>query len=172
MKQKLIDLLNEPKYQKANLKIGSKSGSSFWYCGKGKLKVCMPEIRLVRKKLLKQCKGLLYQSQYRLEHLDEIYEVNIKLAKQKYKEKKIKDFDAYLKKMELKKKREIAMLPKKIKSLENDIKTDLFEREVVEVVFGVSPDEKPCWIIYVKGNEKGAYWTIAEYTKRRKIYDN
>lgn len=168
MKKTLIELLKETKYQNANIKVGSKSGSSFWYCGKGNLAYSLPEIKKARERLLKQSKGTLTQLQYRLNHLDKIYDDTLKKAKKKG----VKNFEEYKKNLNIKKERERALLPKKIASLEYDIAIDLVNRPVQEVVFGISPDEKPCWIIYVKGNEKGAYWTIAEYNKRRKMVNN
>lgn len=164
MKKTLNELLKDKKYQKANIKVGSKSGTSFWYCGKGNFVYSLPEIRKAREKLLKQSKGTLSQLQYRQSHLDEIYEEILKIAKKKG----IKKFEEYQRKLNIKKERERALLPKKIASVEYDIAIDLLERPVQEIVFGISPDENPCWIIYVKGNEKGSYWTIAEYYKRRK----
>lgn len=168
MKKTLIETLKDTKYQKANIKVGSKSGSSFWYCGKGNVAYSLPEIKKARERLLRQSKGTLFQLQYRQKHLDEIYDDTLKKAKKKG----VKNFEEYKTKLNIKKERERALLPKKIASVEYDIAIDLVNRPVQEVVFGISPDEKPCWIIYVKGNEKGAYWTIAEYNKRRKIVNN
>ena len=165
MKKTLNEILQDTKYQKANIKVGSKSGCGFWYCGKGNIAYSLPEIKKARERLLKQSKGTLYQLQYRQSHLDEIYAETLNKAKKKG----IKNFEGYQKELNIKKERERALLPKKIASIEYDIAIDLVNRPVQEVVAGISPDEKPCWIIYVKGNEKGAYWTIAEYNKRRKI---
>ena len=166
MKKTLNELLQDKKYQKANIKVGSKGGSSFWYCGKCNLAYSLPEINKAREKLIRQSKGTLHQLQYRKKHLDELYDETLERAK-----KKVKNFAEYKKKLEIKKERERALLPKKIASVEYDINVHLLDREVKEVVYGISPDESPCWIIYVKGNERGAYWTIAEYNKRRKNND-
>lgn len=167
MKKTLIELLQEPKYQKCNIKVGSKSGTSFWYCGKGQLDFSLPAIKKARSSLLKQNHSMLYQLQYRLTNLDKLYDSLLKSNR-----KKVKNFAEYERKMNIKRERERAMLPKKIASAEYDIATHLLDRQVCEVIYGICPDETPCWIIYVKGNEKGAYWTIAEYNKRRKNYDN
>lgn len=168
MKKILNEILKDKKYQKTNIKVGSKSGSGFWYCGKGNLAYSLPEIKKARERLLKQSKGTLYQLQFRQSHLDEIYVETLKKAKKKG----IKNLEEYQKKLNINKERERALLPKKIASIEYDVAIGLLDRPVMEVVEGISPDEKPCWIIYVKGNEKGSYWTIAEYNKRRKInYD-
>ena len=169
MKKTLNELLQDKKYQKTNIKVGSKSGSSFWYCGKGNLAYSLPEIKKAREKLLRQSKGNVHQLKYRLANLDKIYEESIKKITKK---RKIKDMEEYLKQCEIRKERERLLLPKKIASYEYDVATDLLDRPVMEIVEGISQDEKPCWIIYVKGNEKGNYWTIAEYNKRRKQDDN
>lgn len=168
MKKTLNDLLQEKKYQKTNIKVGSKSGSSFWYCGKGDIAYAIPEIEKARKRTLKQVKGTLYQLKYRQEHLDEVYNEILKQAKKK----KIKNFDEYERKLNIKKERERLLLPKKIKNVQYDVDTTLLDRPVKEIVYGISPDEVPCWIIYVKGNEKGYYWTIAEYKKKSRVLDN
>lgn len=168
MKKTLNEVLKDTKYQKANIKVGSKSGGCFWYCGKGNLAYSLPEIKKVRERLLRQSKGTLFQLQYRQKYLDKIYDDTLKAAQKRG----IKNFEEYQKKLNNKKEQERALLPKKIASVEYDIAIPLLERPVQEIVAGISPGEKPCWIIYVKGNEKGAYWTIAEYNKRRKIVSN
>lgn len=168
MKKTLNDLLKEKKYQKTNIKVGSKSGSRFWYCGKGDIAYSLPEIEKARKRTLKQVKGTLYQLKYRQEHLDEVYAEILKQAKKK----NIKNFSEYERKLNIKKERERLLLPKKIKNVQYDVDTTLLDRPVKEIVYGISPDEVPCWIIYVKGNEKGSYWTIAEYKKKSKVLDN
>lgn len=164
MKKTLNELLQEKKYQSANIKVGSKNGSSFWYCGKGNLVYSIPAIKEARNKLLRQCHNLLRQLENRQEHLDEIYAATLEKAKKR----NVKNLQTYVKTLESKKNRERRLLPTKIQSVKNDIATHLLDREVQEIVAGISADEKPCWIICVKGNEKGSYWTIAEYNKRRK----
>ena len=86
----LNELLHESKYQKTNIKVGSKGGSSFWYCGKGDLSYSIPAIRDIRKRLMSQCKSNLYQLKYRQEHLDQLYETTYKVAVEKRKIKDIK----------------------------------------------------------------------------------
>ena len=167
MKKTLIELLEDKKYQKSNIKVGSKGGNGFWYCGKGNFTYSLPEIKKAREKLLRQSKGTLYQLKYRLKNLDKLYEETLNKVK-----KKVKNLEEYKKKLDIKKERERLSLPKKIASIEYDIATRLLDREVREIVYGISPDEAPCWIIYVKGNEKGAYWTISEYIKGRKVYED
>ena len=169
MKKKLIELLNEKKYQKVNVKIGSKGGSSFWYCGKGNTTYSINEIKKAREKTIRQSKGALKQAKYRLENLDMIYATNIEKV---IKNCNIKDIEAYKKKMHTTLEKERLLLPKRIASLEYDVATTLLDRPVLEIVNGISPDEEPCYVIYVKGNEKGEYWTIAEYNKRKKLLEN
>ena len=100
----------------------------------------------------------------RLKNLDKIYDDIIEKAKAR----ETKDFDKYLLKLLKKKNSEKSSLPKKIASVEYDIATHLLDRPVMEIVEGISPDEKPCWIVYVKGNENGDYWTVKEYEKKNK----
>ena len=166
MKQTLRELLNDKKYQDTNIKVGSKSGTSFFYCGKGDKAYSIPAIRNARENLLKQIKVHYDSLTYRYKHLDKIYEETYEKARSE--KRKVKDFEAYHKKMEIRKERERISLPKKIKNFQYDLDTHLLDRPVQEVVYGISPDEKPCWIIYIKGNEVGAYWTIKEYLKRHK----
>lgn len=162
-KKTLIDLLQENKYQVANVKIRSKNGSSFWYCGKGKLSSSLPAIKRARETTLRWLKNTIKQQEYRLEHLDELYEKAIKNAKGK-----VKNYELYQKQMATKRELERVKIPKVIKSLKEDVEVDLLDRKVEEVVYGISPDEVPCWIVCVKGNEKGNFWTIKEYEKRYK----
>lgn len=168
MKKTLRELLQEKKYQKCNVKIGSNKGSSFWYCGKVDNQISLPTIRKIREQLLSQSKSVLKQLNYRLNNLDKIYEKTIQEAKKK----NLKNIENHIKKLLITKERERQLLPKKIKSVEYDIDTPLLDRQVVEVVEGISPDEKPCWVVYIKGNERGWYWTIQEAMKGKKIYDN
>lgn len=162
--KKLLDLLEEEKYQKCNVKIGSKQGSSFWYCGKAKLTYSLPCINKEKQKLIDQSTSNLKQLQYRLKHLDKIYQDNINAAKKNG----VKDFEKYERKMLRKLESERKSLPRKIMNVQYDIDTDLLDRPVQEIVKGICLDEQPCYIIYVKGNEKGAYWTIEEYLNKDK----
>ena len=164
MKKTLSSVLQQTKYQKANVKIGSKGGSSFWYCGKGNNTYSIQAIKQARHNLLKQSQRMLKNYEDRLEHLDEIYEQTYK----KSLKRKIKNRETYKKKLYRKKELEKINLPKKIEQTKYDINTHLLDRPVQEIVVGICKDEAPCYIIYVKGNERGSYWTIAEYNKRRK----
>lgn len=167
MSKTLGTLLKERKYQNCNVKIGSKGGSGFWYCGKGELTFSLPAISQANVTTHKQTLKALLALQNRLDNLDLVYQE----IYQKAKKKGIKNEKQYLEQLRIRQERERVSLPKKIASLTYDASIMLIDRPVREVVYGISPDEKPCWIIYVKGNEKGNYWTIAEYNKRRKNND-
>ena len=164
MSKTLGTLLKERKYQNCNVKIGSKGGSGFWYCSKASQYHSTPLINMERESLIRQSKNTLALLNRRLKNLDKIYDDIIEKAKAR----ETKDFDKYLLKLLKKKNSEKSSLPKKIASVEYDIATHLLDRPVMEIVEGISPDEKPCFIIYVKGNENGDYWTIKEYEKKNK----
>ena len=167
MSKTLGTLLKERKYQNCNVKIGSKGGSGFWYCSKADQFHSTPLINTERELLIRQSKNTLALLNRRLKNLDKIYDDIIEKAKAR----KTKDFDKYLFKLLKKKNSEKSSLPKKIASVEYDIATHLLDRPVMEIVEGISPDEKPCYIIYVKGMERGQYWTIKEYLNKRKKDD-
>ena len=161
---KLNELLLMPKYRNLNVKVGSKSGSSFWYCGKAG-KGCLKDIERAYTYTLPQSKVVLRNLEKRLEHLDEIYEGHINQAMKRHENSTEKKMNNYLKMINAKWKEEKVWLPKKIKSVQNDLATHFLDRTVVEVVKGISPDEEPCYVVYVKGNERGRFWTIKEYQK-------
>lgn len=144
---------------KDNVKVGSYSGSSFYYCGKGG-RVASTTLKKINTELKKQSQKTKKNLEYRLANLDEIYE---KSMKEQITKGKVKDVKSYKANMEKQKERERKRLPHRIASYEYDIKTPILERPVVEIVNGISRDEHPCKIIYVKGNENGKYWTIKEY---------
>lgn len=164
MSKTLRTLLKERKYQNCNVKIGSKGGSGFWYCGKASQYHSTPLINMERESLIRQSKNTLALLNRRLKNLDRIYDDIIENAKAR----ETKDFDKYLFKLLKKKNSEKSSLPKKIASVEYDIATHLLDRPVLEVSKGISPDENPSFIIYVKGNENGDYWTVKEYEKKNK----
>ena len=164
MKKTLSELLKEPRFKKSNVKIGSKGGSSFWYCGKANPIYSTIPIRKARESLLKQVHKAKDRAVFRLEHREEIYAETLEKAKKKT----IKDMDKYLTKLNRKKELEYINLPKKIKNCEYDIKTTLFDRPVEEVVKGICIEEQPCYIVYVKGSEIGRFWTIEEYNNKDK----
>ena len=142
-KTTLEELLMQSKYQTCNVKIGSKQGSSFWYCGKGNIAYSITDIKKIRQRLLEQSHNQLKAFTYRLEHLDEIYEETFK----EQLKKGIKNVESYKTNANIRKENERHLLPKKIESIEYDIHTHLLDRPIQEVVEGISPDEKPCWVI-------------------------
>ena len=164
MSKTLRELLKEKKYQECNIKVGSKGGSSFWYCGKVLPYLTVPLINEEREKLLEQSKRTLKLVENRIKNLDKIYERIINENKGKHKN----DYDKWLAKTIKKRENERKQLPKRKARVEYDIAIHLLDRPVLEVVEGISPDEKPCWIVYVKGEENGDYWTIKEYEKKNK----
>ena len=83
IKKTLGEILQENKYQTCNVKIGSKQGSSFWYCGKGNIAYSLPEIKKARASTLAQSHRTLTNYIYRLENLDKIYDDTIKKAKKR-----------------------------------------------------------------------------------------
>ena len=163
-KRSLEQLLYGSLYQRVNVKIGSKQGSSFFYCGKGCEAIAALE-KSITVSMRKQMRKMKDNAEKRLANLDEIYEERFTKALQ---EKKIKDPNTYYQNLMATKERERISLPKKIKEYDYCIITHLLDRPVLEIVDGISPDEIPCKIIYVKGRERGAYWTIKEYAKKHR----
>lgn len=154
-----------------NVKIGCSGGSSFFYCHK-----LTPNSLVVIDKKYDYHKGksikLLKQCEYKLEHLDEIYDdIIVKALKNAEKDrvngKKINE-EEFIKRKLIAKENERKRLPKVIGELKYNIEHSFLNREVKEVVDGISPDEQPCKIIYIKGYERGDYWTLKEYAKKNK----
>lgn len=158
----LGELLITPLYQRINVKIGSKQGSSFFYCGKGK--EAIKELNKINKQLVKQNTLTLNNLKTRLEHLDEIYQERINLAKEKG---KITDLKSYIASLNVEKERERIRIPKKIAEVEWCINNHVLDRPVQEIVDGICQDEYPCKIVYIKGIEQGKYWLICEYKSKK-----
>ena len=160
----LYQQLKELNKGEMNVKIGSKQGISFFYCGSVKKSFTSIEKELEEhtKKSVAKKKRI---AENRLKNIDKIYEESIKKA---FAERNIKDKEKYIQIRMLAKEKEKRNLPKLIKGYEYDLSTKLYDRPVQEVVNGVSPDEKPCKIIYIKGHEQGDFWTIKEYEKAHK----
>lgn len=167
-KRSLEQLLYGSLYQRVNVKIGSKQGSSFFYCGKGCEAVAALE-KTITQSMRKQMNKAKKNSETRLANLDELYEERFTKTLQ---ERKIKNPDLYYQNLMATKERERVSLPKKIADYDYCIRTHLLDRPVLEIVDGISPDEKPCKIIYIKGRERGAYWTIEEYNKKHRKASN
>lgn len=171
----MTTLRQELKTHKRKLiKIGCASGSSFFYCG---MNHSMIE-QIIAKEWEKQRrknKDALDKALYRLEHLDKIYEQDIKngvermskTPKGKKLTKKQKDKIAkWVVRMEKHKEFERKThLPKRIKELTFDTTNPYLDRQVVETYDGISHDEPECKIIIIQGHEKCRYWTVKEYQK-------
>lgn len=183
------------KHKKTSVKIGSKGGISFFYCGKANNS--FNEIDRIGKNYLAQLKREYKTKTEIMSNFDEYWENRIAKIRQiedkKYQNKLIanitlkdkerrkaaikakrKDIECKLKKLPsvLEKNykardRMKVNLPKRIAELEKEISnyTPLLTRVVVEMVDSISPDESNTKIIYIKGKEIGKYWTIKEYTK-------
>lgn len=160
--QTLGELLTTPLCNRINVKIGSKQGSSFFYCGKGR--EAIKELNKINKQLVKQNLNTLKILNDRLKNLDKVYEERIKLALAKG---KITDTESYIASVNIEKERERARLPKKIQEVQWCIDTHILDRQVQEIVEGICYDEYPCKIVYVKGIEQGKYWLISEYKNKR-----
>lgn len=162
----LRELLEQGTYQKVNVKVGSKQGSSFFYCGKGKYAVLE-----ISKKIQKEMKAQIAQQKRNLEtrllNLDKIYQDKKESA---LKDGKIKNVAEYIKSLDKSYKKEKQKLPLDIVAREWELSVPLLDRPVEEVVMGISPDEYPCKIVYIKGHELGKYWTIAEYVGKEKLH--
>lgn len=163
----LVSVLSQKSYQFINVKIGSQSGSSFFYCGK-----CSSAITTlttsVNALMKKRMKDEIKRLQERLDNLDEIYRKRLELT---IAEGKVQDIEKYQRKQEKMKAQERISIPQEIAIRKEEVEIPLLEREVVEIVNGISPDERPCKIIYIKGHEKGAYWTIDEFIHKKGRYE-
>lgn len=174
MNKTLSELLTANIYQKINVKIGSIKGNSFFYCGKGRdaLSALSRSVDRIAKKRLKMETEHLEE---RLENLDKIYETRLKETIKRVntsKSKRYVNIEKVKEDLEKSKARELKKLPKEIEIRKQELEVHLLDREVVEVIEGISPDEKPCRIIYIKGHEKGAYWTIDEYENKTGKYED
>ena len=156
----LENLISDKKYKNHNFKIGSINGSSFWIATHNSPKLKSKIIELYEKHRKQEQRARL-KTIDRLKHLDEIYETRIK----EQLEKGVKNKEKYIARQNKLREIERRNLPKKIKLYEYDIATPFLQRQVKETCVGVSPDEQPCLIVYVVGNEMGKYWTIKEYEK-------
>ena len=149
-----------------SVKIGSKYGVGFWFCGK----LTPTTIRDVDKEYDRQKAKelrLITKNQNIYENLDEHYDkiisnwINHKKNKNKPQEKK----DEYVRKT-LKTKENVRIsLPKYLKKLEYDTTHSFLNREVVEMLDGISPDEPNTKVIYIKGYERGEYYSLKQYIK-------
>ena len=159
MPKTLQEILDKNKFQNVNVKIGSKQGSSFFYCGSGSNAISHI-VKKIDSAMLRQAQNRKKLLTNRLTNLDKIYQDRINKA---IKSGRVKNKEKYIADVEKLKEHERKVLPTKISEIEYDISVRLLDRPVQEVVDGISPDEMPCKIIYIKGHEIGKYWTIKEY---------
>lgn len=159
MPKTLQEALSKNKFQSVNVKIGSKQGSSFFYCGSGSNAISHIS-KKIDSAMLRQAQNRKKLLTNRLTNLDKIYQDRINKA---IKSGRVKNKEKYIADVEKLKEHERKVLPTKISEIEYDISVRLLDRPVQEVVDGISPDEMPCKIIYIKGHEIGKYWTIKEY---------
>lgn len=158
-------------YKGKNIKIHSQKGICFWYCDKVG-KTTEQEINEINDKYISQLKKTLVNKKYRLSHLDTIYDTKIANYQKRAKTSKaIKSkLPKLIEKANTQREKERNRLPTFIMSISSQISSwnHLLERKVVDIYEGISPDELNTYIIVVRGQEKGNYWTIKEYQDRDK----
>lgn len=167
MSRTLLSVLSQLTHKRGlSIKVGSKGGNGFWYCHLAN-STTIRDINEEYLKIRKREHNYLLRNIDILNNLDEYYEkkittwLNNKKNKKKTKAKRDEWVAKQLKLKESDRKR----LPTYIKQLEYDTTHPFLEREIVEMVDGVSPDEPNTKVIYIKGYERGSYWTLKEYTK-------
>lgn len=162
----LYNLLRDKRYANCNLKIGSISGSSFWLCKKNYIGIDN-EINQQYVRFQRKSKKTLDTLVKRLETLDSIYEKRIT----EQLKRGVKNPQEYRAKQERLRDIEKRQLPKRIGQIKYDIAVPFLERHVKATYNGISPDEKPCLIVYITGCERGEYWTIKEYERKIKVVE-
>ena len=148
------------------VKIGSVNGSGFWYCerlsvnsneqiGGENLKMVLKEQRQLEK------------AKKQLSNLDQYYDNYIEswLKNPRNKKKTETQKQTFIANQMKSKEIDRERLPKFVEELEYNLSINFLNRPVVEIVDGISPDEPNTKIIYIKGYERGNYWTIKEYKK-------
>ena len=168
MKHTLHEILNKTEILRGNVKIGSVNGTSFFYCGKGHSAMYQIKTK-INSEMMKQSDENIYALEYRLRHLDEICEERIDFA---LKHRVVKSKEKLIERAYKDKEKERKVLPHKIEIAKALKDTHLLDREVVEIRQGTCPDEEPCKIIYIKGFERGRYWTIKEFQRKVMVYDD
>lgn len=183
------------KHKRTSVKIGSKGGISFFYCGKAY--GSQNEIERIGKNYLAQLKREYKTKTEIMSNFDTYWENRIAKIRQiedkKYQQKliakitlkdkakrkaaikakrkdiqyKLKKLPSVLEKNYKERDKMKVNLPKRIAELKKEISTytPLLTRVVVEMVDSISPDEPNTKIIYIKGKEIGKYWTVKEHTK-------
>ena len=142
-----------------SVKIGSIKGNGLWYCHK----LCSHTIQDIDKEYemlkAKELK-LLAKTKTILEDLDNYFQKKYdKWLNNKKIKKTPQKIEKFSKQLEESKQRAKVNLPRVIKELEYDTTHSFLNREVVEIRNGISPDEPNTKVIYVKGYERGDYWT-------------
>lgn len=175
MQKTLKEVLEDKRIKNGNVKIGSIYGSSFFYCGKASKRYVMSDLFYIEKELKRNSKAFKSSLETRLKILDKIYEWRFKEHLKKV-GKSLKEIDSernskFYKALMKEKEKERKTLPLKIESVQHDIDTPLLNRQVKEIICGISPNETPCNVIYIQGNEKGKYWTLDEYANKSGQYD-
>ena len=166
MAKNLNSVLTTLRKKNVFVKIGSVGGSAFWYCERLTIN-SLEQIGKVNLKYATMEQKLYDNLLWQYKNLDKHYEIklnawlkNPRNAKKSEAQKKM--FENQLK---VAKEFDKRRLPITLKELEYDLSLDFTKRPVVEIVDGISPDEPNTKVIYVKGFEKGNYWTIKEYKK-------
>lgn len=160
--KKLADVLKKYLDKNINVKIGCKQGSSFFYCHKLD-NATFYDIDKQKREWNKSNKEWLEKDTYKLKNIDKIYEQE---TQEQIDKGRVKNVDTYHKSRANFKQIEIERLTNEIALLDYCIKTPFLERQVCEIRDGICLDEMPCKIIYIKGCEKGKYWTIYEFMKK------
>lgn len=150
--------------QTHNVKIKAVDGISFFYCGT--VKGFLDDIKRLEKETKQDNIALINRYKTRLLNIDKVYEDRYELAKAKG---KIKNEEKYLADLKKAKAKELEQLPILIETLKQESKIHLLNREVKEIIKGISPDEIPCKIIEIQGHERGKFWTIKEYQGKERI---
>ena len=95
----LDEILKDKKYKQCNIKVGSKNGSSFWYCGRANIIYSKVDLEKAQKRLYNQNTKTISLLTKRLDHLDQIYNETITNAKKR----NIKNWDKYMERINKKK---------------------------------------------------------------------
>ena len=148
------------------VKIGCKGGSGLWYCAKLTTK-SFTEIEHENKKINAREEKEMKKCQNKFDNLDQLYEdaINRWLTNPRNVKKSETKKTQFINSQMKAKERARKSLPNRIEKIKKDLESPFLDRQVVEVVDSISPDEPNTKIIYIKGYESGNYWTIKEFTK-------
>lgn len=150
-----------------NVKIGANGGQGFLFADKCTRKT-IGTFEEINVKYYKKLCNQIANKRERLNNLDRLYKQKEESHRKKYHKnpKKLKDV---LTKLAAKKEHEKVVIPRQIEKIKEQreylVANPLLDRQVVEVLSGCSPDEKPCKIIYFAGIEKGLFATVKEYQR-------